>query len=119
MPPFHNHKGEHSLKDVMPSFCDKCGTKFDHEDFDVISNEDNKAVSRIQCKECQNTFLMHIATPAPGVTSSVKTPFKTSLTSGEMRKFSGSGQISPDEELDIYSSLKGVKTISDFNKLFS
>lgn len=104
--------------EFFPSFCDKCGAKFDKQSAEIVSNDDAKTVCKLTCKSCANSFLMHLASPVPGIATSLRMPFKSAITTKELSKFTKSERIDSDEVIDLYDSLKNVNTIEDFNKLF-
>ena len=106
------------IPDLLPKFCDKCGTRHVESDLEQISTEGNKSTFKLECKSCKNTYLFHISSPLGGVLSAKRFPFKPTITSKELKKFADSEIIDDNEVLDIYTNLKSVGTIDDFNRLF-
>lgn len=107
-----------SAPDLLPKYCERCGARHDESDLDEVNSDQKKATFKLQCKSCGSTYLFHVSSPMAGVLSSKKMPFKPAITTSELKKFSKSDRINEDEVLDIYSSMKQVATIEDFNKLF-
>ncbi|MDQ6984702.1 MAG: hypothetical protein Q9M91_08550 [Candidatus Dojkabacteria bacterium] len=104
--------------EVLPKYCDRCGNHYSETDLEQIKSESTKASFRLGCKSCGNSYIFHINTPMNGILSARRFPFKPAITTKELKKFSKSTTIDTDEVIDLYSSLKKVDTIEDFNKLF-
>ncbi len=107
-----------NTQEFMPNFCDKCGNRYSSTDYETVSKDEGKTIYRVTCKKCHNSFLMHFSTPVAGVATSLRMPFRSAITTNEIKKFSLSDKIASNEALDVYISLKEVKTIKDFNNLF-
>lgn len=104
---------------MLPKYCDKCGAKHDHADFEIVTSGKNKAMCKMTCKNCGNAYMIHVNSPVEGVLSSKRSAFKSEITAKEITKFSNSSKIESDEIIDIYKGLESVKTIDDFNNLIA
>lgn len=106
-------------KNIIPQFCDRCGSKHQSTDLEIINSEDMQVTAKIDCSVCKATYLMHISMPMDGVVSGRKSLFKTDLSQGEVKKFSGVASIETEEILDSFIAMKKVKSFSDLSNLLS
>jgi DNA-directed RNA polymerase subunit RPC12/RpoP len=106
-------------KNIIPQFCDRCGAKHNPTDMEVINSEDMQVTAKIDCHSCKATYLMHITMPMDGVVSGRKSLFKTDLSQGEVKKFTGVTSIETEEILDSFIAMKKVKSFSDLDNLLS
>ena len=102
---------------VIPKYCDKCGVKHEEGDMEVVENDFNKSTIRLQCKGCGNSYMIHLSTPTPGVLSAKKLVHNSDMSYGELKKFDSLLKINSDEVLDVFSKLKSINSIGDFNDI--
>ncbi len=108
------------ISSIIPNFCDKCGYKHAHSDLDLVSQEGNKAICRLNCSNCGANYLIHVNMPVPGIVAASKTPaFKSEINKEEVKKFANISSIDSDDIIDIHESLQKIKTIDDFDKYLS
>lgn len=106
-----------NLNNILPQFCDKCGTRYMQENIEMISQQQDKFTCKIQCGHCGNGFIMSINSPFPGAYAARRDPFRSEISSTEIKKFMAFDKIRPDDIISVFDKLKTVNTISDFNKL--
>jgi hypothetical protein len=106
-------------KNIIPQFCDRCGARHNPTDMEVINSEDMQVTAKIDCNSCKATYLMHITMPMDGVVSGRKSLFKTDLSQGEVKKFTGVASIETEEILDSFIAMKKVKSFRDLDNLLS
>ncbi len=106
------------ISQVMPHFCDKCGNRHDPSDLEIVFNSNSKAVCKLNCKNCGNSYMIHVNSPAEGMVAAKRAEFKSEITVQEINKFSNVPEIGSNEILDVFDALKKVNNIDDFNKLF-
>lgn len=113
------------LRAILPNYCDKCGSKMDAEDLEILSNQADRATCRLTCKTCGNSYVMHAQTsiaglpPVMAIKDTLNTQIvKTELTTQEKEKFSQVTNIHTDEIIDVFQDLKKINSIEDFNKQF-
>lgn len=104
---------------VMPQFCDKCGARYLQENIEMINNQQDRVTCKIQCGNCGNGFIMSINSPVPGAYAARRDPFRSEISSMEIKKFMTFDRIRPDDIISVFDKLKTVNTISDFNKLIA
>lgn len=102
---------------IIPNFCDKCGTKYEKSDFEIINQDMNGIICRLDCKHCMTNYVMHINNPAEGMLAAKKANMKADITVEEMRKFSNSEKIDNEEVLDALIALKNVRNVSELENL--
>lgn len=124
-PHISNNQLLQQLKAILPNFCDKCGSKMDTEDLEILNNQADRATCRLTCKTCGNSYVMHAQTsiaglpPVMAIKDTISAPqIKSELTNEEKQKFSNMNQIHTDEIIDVFQSLKKVTSIKDFNAQF-
>jgi hypothetical protein len=108
----------HQISSIMPHFCDKCGEKHDTSDLEIVFNSSSKAMCKLNCKECGNTYMIHVNSPVDGMLAAKRAQYKSEITANEISKFSNVNNIESNEIIEVFDALKGVKTIDDFNGLF-
>jgi len=106
------------IASLIPPFCDKCGFRHNKNDMEVVNEENDKVVLKLECSNCKNVYIFHISSPMDGVLNARRAAFKTDISGYELKKFSNSDKIVNDEVLDVFIALKSIKNISEFNKLF-
>ena len=106
-------------KNIIPQFCDRCGSKHHPTDMEIISSEDMQFIAKIDCHNCKATYMMHITMPMDGMVSGRKSLFKTDLSQGEVKKFTGVSNIENEEILDSFIAMKKIKSFSDLDTLLS
>ncbi len=104
---------------IIPNYCDKCGSKHQKADLEVIESENSNLVCKLNCTTCKNVYMIHVTSTPDGVISAKGAKFKLDISDQEMKKFSGSDQIAKDEILDVFIALKEVQTLEDFDTLFT
>ncbi len=119
---FENNSNPNNLMQqishVMPHFCDKCGGRHDPTDLEIVFNSNAKAVCKLSCKNCGNTYMIHVNSPVDGMLAAKRSEYRSEITGKEINKFSNVSAIASNEIIDVFDALKKVKTIDDFNKLF-
>lgn len=106
-----------SLNGVIPQYCDKCGTKHTDSDLEIVANDTHKAVCRLGCANCGNSYMIHVNMPMNGVFAAKRMAYNTDMNAREMKKFSNTSKIDQNEIIDVFTSLKDIKNIQDFNDL--
>lgn len=102
---------------IIPNYCDKCGTKYEKTDFEIVTQDMNGLTCRLDCKHCHNSYIMHINNPVEGMLAAKRAALKTDITTDEMRKFSSVDTIDNEEVLDAINALKSVNNVMDLEKL--
>ncbi|MCK9368818.1 hypothetical protein M0R04_02455 [Candidatus Dojkabacteria bacterium] len=92
--------------DAIARFCDKCGTPYTTSDLSIISDMQVTSIIHFSCSNCKSH---HIATFIKPMGISNRMPINTDLTVTEIKKFAKSKEISSDDVLDLYDSLKEQK----------
>lgn len=113
-----NQQLMHQILGLMPHFCDRCGSRHDRTDMEVMNVDSDKIVCKLECNNCKNVYLFHVNTPQDGVLSTKRAAIKSDVSGEEMRKFSEVDQLQKDEVLEVFSDMKEVSSISDFEALF-
>jgi len=104
---------------LLPNFCDRCGSRHEKSDLEVVSQDVDKVVCRLGCTNCGSSYMIHINSPAEGIVAAKKAAFKIDATPAEIKKFSLTDEINQEEILDVFIALKDVNTIKDLDGLFS
>lgn len=104
---------------IMPQFCDKCGTKYNSTDIEIMGSNSSRVTCKINCKNCGNNYMMQVNSPAEGVLAAKRAEFKSEMSAKEITKFSEADQIESDEIIEVHDQVKNMKTIKDLNKLIS
>lgn len=102
---------------IIPNYCDKCGSKHEKSDFEIINQDMNGITCRLDCKKCNNSYVMHINNPGDGMLAAKRANMRADITTEEMRKFSNVSEIEKDEVLDALIALKSVKNVEDLEDL--
>lgn len=102
---------------IIPNYCDKCGAKYEKNDFEIINQDPNGITCRLDCKSCNNSYVMHVNNPAEGMLAAKRASMKADITADEMRKFSNVDKIDNEEVLDALIALKSVKNVDELQKL--
>lgn len=89
--------------DTIAKFCDKCGTPYNLEDVNIIQNTGISSIIHFSCHNCKSK---HIATFVAPLGISNRVTVNTDLSVKEIKKFSFEGQVTPQDILEIYTSLK-------------
>ena len=120
MPPKNSNNSQltQQLTALIPNFCDKCGTKHNKADIEIINQDPSGISCRLDCHNCGNSYLMYLNSPSDGVLSGRKAIIKTDISNSEMRKYTNADILEDNEILDVLITLKEVKNINDFNVLF-
>lgn len=105
------------IASIIPAYCDRCGTRYERNDIDIINQESSGITCRIECKNCNNNYMMQINNPAEGILSSKKASVKSDINVEEMRKFSNSEGIGNEEVLDAIIALDKVNNVNELEKL--
>jgi len=106
------------MPNVVPNFCDKCGSRHSKEDVEIVAQEHDRISLRLTCTSCGSTYMIQVQSPAEGVVAARKTVSRSDISVGEMRKFIESETIDSEEILDVVLALKKVSTLGDFDHLF-
>lgn len=106
------------IANAIPRYCDKCGAKYNHNDLEIVMNDDSKAVCKLGCTNCSNSYLIHVTNNGDGMLSMSRGPVQSDLSADELKKFSDFAQIENNEILDVYIALGSVQTLTDFESLF-
>lgn len=106
-------------RNIVPQFCDRCGSRHEPDDLEIISSEEMQVTAKIDCKSCKATYMMHITMPMDGLVSGRKSLFKTDLSQGEVQKFAGTTNIDNEEILDSFIAMKTVGSYKDLEALIS
>ena len=93
--------------DAIARYCDRCGTPYAISDVSIISELQVTSIIHFSCSNCKS---QHIATFVKPMGISNRMPINTDLSVNEIGKFAKASEISPDEVLDLYNSLKDKKT---------
>lgn len=104
---------------LMPHFCDRCGSRHDRADLELMTADPEKVVCKLECNNCKNVYLFHVNTLTDGVLNTKRASIKSDVNGDEMRRFSQAEQIENDEVLEVFSDIKEVSSISDFESLFN
>lgn len=104
---------------IIPNYCDKCGARYERSDFEIINQDQNGISCRLDCKNCNNSYVMNINNPAEGMLAAKRANMRADITVEEMRKFANVDTIDNEEVLDALIALKGVRNISDLEKLLN
>ena len=107
------------MRSMMPKYCDKCGSMYSKEDLDIVQQDEEKVICKLDCKKCHNSYMIYISSQLDGGIQARRASIKSDISGKEFRKFKGVPQIHQDEVLDLYRALKEVTTITDFEVLFS
>ncbi|MBN1331346.1 hypothetical protein JW978_00470 [Candidatus Dojkabacteria bacterium] len=92
---------------VAPKYCEKCGTQYKDENFNLVKKEQNQAVFHLKCPNCNNTYMLNVVAPAPHMMASQRSSINIDVNSPEeLSKFAGKGSVTRDEVIDIYQKLK-------------
>jgi malate/lactate dehydrogenase len=102
---------------IIPNYCDKCGSRYDRDDLEIVNQEMGTVTCRLDCKKCGNSYVMHISNPVDGMLAAKKANIKTDITADEMRKFSEVDKIDNEEILDVFIALKAVRNVNDLQDL--
>lgn len=95
------------VMDTVAKFCDKCGTQYSLDDFNIVQSFGLATIIHFCCHNCKT---QHIAT-VTNVGASKKTLVNTDLEPNEIGKFINMPKIQPQEVLDLYISLKDTKSV--------
>ena len=106
------------ISSIMPQYCDKCGARHDNKDLEIVFNSNSKAVCKLNCPNCGNSYMIHVNSPAEGMVAAKRSEYKSEITAQEITKFSNIKEIDSNEVIDVFNSLKSVSSIDDFNNLF-
>jgi hypothetical protein len=119
MPPksFNNSQLTQQLTALIPNFCDKCGSKHNKTDIEIINQDPSGISCRLDCHNCGNSYIMYINSPSEGVLAGKKALLKTDVTASEMKKFSGMDKLDNNEILDALVALKNIRNIKEFNNI--
>lgn len=104
---------------IIPNYCDKCGAKYEKSDFEIINQDQNGVSCRLDCKSCNNSYVMHINNPAEGMLAAKRASMRADITTDEMRKFSNVDTIDNDEVLDALIALRNVKNVNDLEEILN
>lgn len=117
MPPFNSQNPNiaQQMNMLIPHFCDKCGSKYELGDTEVVSNMPGKSVMKLSCHSCGNSYMIHITAPSDGVVSARRAEFKSEISASELNKFSKAEPIDSNEIIDLHKTLKSVEKVSDLN----
>jgi len=92
---------------VAPKFCEKCGTKYEDSNFNLVKKEHSQTVFHLKCPKCNNTYMLNVVAPAPHMMASQRSSINIDVNSPEeLSKFAGRGSVSRDEVIDVYQKLK-------------
>ncbi|MBD3280084.1 hypothetical protein GF389_00985 [Candidatus Dojkabacteria bacterium] len=92
---------------VAPKYCEKCGTKYTDQNFNLVKKEKAQAVFHLKCSNCGNTYMLNVVAPAPHMMASQRSSVNIDVNSPEeLTKFAGKGSVTRDEVIDIYQKLK-------------
>lgn len=105
------------LNNLVPAYCDKCGTKHVKADLEILEHTFDRVVCKLNCTACQNSYMIHVSMPTEGLISAKRAPTKTDISAMEYKKFSSSEKINQEEILDVFIALKDVQTVSDLEVL--
>lgn len=117
-----NQQPQHIMQHInaiMPHFCDKCGTKYNPTDIEIVGNNSNRVTCKINCNNCGNNYMMQVNSPSEGVLAAKRAEFKSEMTTKEIGKFSAADKINADEIIDLHDQIKALKTVSDIERLIS
>lgn len=89
--------------EVIAKFCDKCGTPYAIDDLNIVQNTGMTTIIHFSCHNCK---AKHIATFVPSLGVSQRVPVNTDLGVNEIGKFASMSEISLQEILNLYTSLK-------------
>lgn len=104
---------------IIPNYCDKCGHRYEKDNFEIINQDQNGVSCRLDCSNCNNSYVMHINNPSEGMLAAKRAPIKGDITVDEMRKFSVMDRIDNEEVLDAIIALKGVHNVKDLEKVLN
>ncbi len=93
--------------EVVAKFCDKCGTPYAIDDLNIVQNTGMTTIIHFSCHNCK---AKHIATFIPSLGVSQRVPVNTDLGAKEIGRFSNMDEISLQEILNLYTSLKKDNT---------
>lgn len=106
----------HQMANLVPKYCDKCGAKHSQSDLTILDEGSEKVVCKLQCTNCNNTYMIHVQNSHEGVVAK-RANIKSEITQNEYQKFAKSASIESEEILDVYMALEAVDSIADFDAL--
>ncbi len=106
------------IASLMPHYCDRCGFKHTRGDLEIVNQEMDKVVCKLECINCKNVYLFHVNSPSEGMLNTKRASIKTDISGEEIKKFSNTDTIENDEVLDVFIAVQDINDISDFNGLF-
>ncbi|MFW5702598.1 MAG: hypothetical protein ACOCXP_01380 [Candidatus Dojkabacteria bacterium] len=99
------------IKPVAPKHCDLCGEKYAEQDFQVANQDRGETTVSISCKNCQNTYMLNVFSPAMGVLGSSRSKLNLDLKGAEeISRFAKMPAISADEALDAYNMFTSAES---------
>jgi len=100
-----------NIQNAIPKHCSNCGNKYTPKDLSLVKKDNISAVFHLNCPKCQESYLINIVSPSGILQGSSRFPIKVDISSStEAKKFIGKTFISNNDVLDIYDSLKTIKT---------
>ena len=102
------------LKKIVP--CNTCQKRFGSDELQVVSTFQNEGLFHLSCGNCHNQLLVHVAImnrKHAGLNQNVGLKLNNNLNIQTHK----SGDISPNEVLDIHNFLKQFN--GDFKNLFT
>lgn len=114
---FQSQNPTNQFSQLIPQFCDKCGTRYNQANIEFINNLSDRVTCKISCQNCGNAFVMNVNSPMPGAYAARRDPFRSEISANEIKKFMNFDRIRPDDIISVFDKLQKVTTIKDFNKL--
>ncbi len=103
---------EDIIKGLMSSVrCDACGQCYQADNVDVIGNYEDIWFMSVFCMSCRTQYLVAVVISGEKVSEVV-----TELTRAEVDKFTGEGELTAEEIVDMHRFLKHFD--GDFVRLF-
>lgn len=109
------------IPSLVPNYCDKCGAKHANGDFEIISQDNEKALCKLNCYSCGNSYIINVTLPGDHNEhlSARRAPFISDLNMEEIRKFSNVEKIDNEEILDVFMAINEVKNFNDLKTLLN
>lgn len=104
------------MANLVPKFCDKCGTKHTRSDLTIMDHAEEKIVCKLQCNSCNNMYMIHVHNTAEGMVAK-RSNVRSEISQTEYQKFATSEAIDPEEILDVFIALEEVDSIKDLENL--
>lgn len=101
---------------LSPKYCSNCGHNHGSNDLSVVSMKQGEIIFQLSCQSCGLVQVIRLSPNGPMTIQRFESN-NSDIVGPEFAKFAGKPSVNKDEALDVYSSLKEVKSLEDFLQL--